>query len=39
LDPLGQRGTVGCKVNFGIIPTPSAERRIVRLVHATTIGL
>jgi N4-gp56 family major capsid protein len=38
-DPVGQIGSVGCKVYFGVIPTPSAERRIVRFVHNVTLRL
>lgn len=36
-DAAAQLGSIAVEVYFGILPTPSAERRIMRFVHGTSL--
>jgi len=36
-DPIGQYGSVGVKVYYGVMPSPTADQRLIRMPHAISL--
>ena len=37
-DPVGQLGSIGVKVYYGVLPAPASDKRVMRFVHTTELG-